>query len=175
MILLVGRVALGGPANGLKGGALLVTGALWVGGLFPYFALLRNLPGGIAGLIFMLLVAIVSDTAAYFGGRTMGRTKLIPSVSPNKTVEGAVSGLIGSVIAGLILRSLLTPQWSPETTAGIAAGIAILAQVGDLAGSAFKRCAGVKDSGWIFPGHGGLLDRTCSLVFATVFTYYCLK
>jgi phosphatidate cytidylyltransferase len=59
--------------------------------------------------------------------------------------------------------------------AEMGAAVAILAQLGDLAGSAFKRSAGVKDSGWIFPGHGGLLDRTCSLVFAATFTYYCLK
>jgi phosphatidate cytidylyltransferase len=57
----------------------------------------------------------------------------------------------------------------------LAAGVGVLAQLGDLAGSAFKRVAGVKDSGWIFPGHGGLLDRTCSLVFAAAFTYYCSR
>jgi phosphatidate cytidylyltransferase len=70
------------------------------------------------------------------------------------------------------LRAPLAPGWSLAQTVVLSAAIAVLAQLGDLAGSALKRRAGVKDSGWIFPGHGGLLDRTCSMVFATVFTYY---
>ncbi|MGO9604933.1 MAG: phosphatidate cytidylyltransferase [Candidatus Binataceae bacterium] len=173
MLLLVGLVAVGGGAPG--GTSLIISGALWVGVLFPYLAMLRNLPDGVAGIVFMLLVVIASDSGAYFGGRSFGRIKLAPRVSPHKTAEGAISGLAASVAAGLILRALLTPQWSMSTTAAISAAIAVLAQLGDLAGSAFKRVAGVKDSGWIFPGHGGLLDRTCSLVFAAVFTYYCLR
>jgi phosphatidate cytidylyltransferase len=66
----------------------------------------------------------------------------------------------------------LVSQWGIGETLALSAAIGILAQIGDLAGSALKRRAGVKDSGWIFPGHGGLLDRTCSMVFATVLTYY---
>ncbi|MGH7779532.1 MAG: phosphatidate cytidylyltransferase, partial [Candidatus Binataceae bacterium] len=96
-------------------------------------------------------------------------------VSPGKSVEGAIGGLVAAIVAGVILRGWLAPDWSVAATAAISAAIAILAQAGDLASSAFKRTAGVKDSGWIFPGHGGLIDRTCSLVFATVLTYYCLR
>ena len=175
MLGLVLMVARHGAESAPKGLVLEIAGALWVGVLFPYFAMLRNLPGGIAGLIWMLLVVIASDTGAYFGGRRFGAHKLAPRVSPNKTIEGAIAGLLTSIVGGLLLRPWLTPQWSVAATAAIAAAVAILAQLGDAAGSAFKRSAGVKDSGWIFPGHGGLLDRTCSLVFAAVFTYYCFR
>ena len=153
---------------------LFSIGALWVGVLFPYFALLRNAPGGIPIIILMLLLVVASDSGAYFVGRSLGRTKLLPRVSPNKTVEGAIGGLAACILAGLILRPLLAPRWASGTVAILAAVVGVLAQFGDAAGSAFKRVAGVKDSGWIFPGHGGLLDRTCSLVFAAAFTYYYL-
>jgi phosphatidate cytidylyltransferase len=102
----------------------------------------------------------------------MGRTKLAPSVSPNKTVEGAVGGLIATTVAGWVLFKIIGVSWNLASVLLFSAMISILAQLGDLASSALKRAAGVKDSGWIFPGHGGLLDRTCSLVFALVFAYY---
>jgi phosphatidate cytidylyltransferase len=152
---------------------LLLIGALWVGVLFPYFALLCNYPGGVPIVILMLLLVVASDSGAYFAGRSLGRVKLLPRVSPNKTVEGAIGGLISSIIAAIVLRPLLASQWSVGEAVTMAVAVGVLAQFGDLVGSAFKRVAGVKDSGWIFPGHGGLLDRTCSLVFAVAFTYYC--
>jgi phosphatidate cytidylyltransferase len=154
---------------------LLFIGALWVGVLFPYFALLRNHQGGVPIIILMLLLVVASDSGAYFAGRSLGRVKLLPRVSPNKTVEGAIGGLGACVIAAVALRPLLAPRWSIGAVVIMAAAVGVLAQFGDLAGSAFKRVAGVKDSGWIFPGHGGLLDRTCSLVFAAAFTYYYFR
>jgi phosphatidate cytidylyltransferase len=175
MFALVVLVGISGAENIPKGAPLEIAGTLWVGVLFPYFALLRNLGGGVPAIVMMLLVVIASDTGAYFGGRAFGAHKLAPRVSPNKTIEGSIAGLIASIGAGLILRRWAIPQWSLGATAALSGIIAVLAQVGDLAGSAFKRVAGVKDSGWIFPGHGGLLDRTCSLVFATAFSYYCFK
>jgi phosphatidate cytidylyltransferase len=175
MVSLVLMVATNGAEAAPKGVTLEVAGALWVGVLFPYFAMLRNLPHGVAALIWMLSVVIASDTGAYFGGRWFGAHKLAPRVSPNKTIEGAFAGLLTSIAAGVILHPWLAPRWSMGAAAAISAAIAVLAQLGDAAGSAVKRSAGVKDSGWIFPGHGGLLDRTCSLVFAAVFTYYCFR
>jgi phosphatidate cytidylyltransferase len=154
---------------------LLFVGALWVGVLFPYFALLRNHAGGVPIIILMLLLVVASDSGAYFVGRSLGRVKLLPRVSPNKTVEGAIGGLSACVAAAVALRPLLAPQWSCGAAVTMAAVVGVLAQFGDLAGSAFKRVAGAKDSGWIFPGHGGLLDRTCSLVFAAAFTYYYFR
>jgi phosphatidate cytidylyltransferase len=151
---------------------LTLLGAFYVGALFPYFALLRNRTDGIALIIFVLLLVIASDTGAYFAGSWLGRIRLAPRVSPKKTVEGAIGGLALCVVAGLLLHQRLLSRWSVGQAVAFSAAIGILAQLGDLAGSALKRSAGVKDSGWIFPGHGGLLDRTCSMVFATVLAYY---
>lgn len=149
--------------------------SLWVGVLFPYFALLRNSADGVPAIILMLLLVVASDSGAYFTGRSFGRVKLAPTVSPNKTIEGAAGGLAACVFAALILRPWLVPELGLWSLVFLAVSVGVLAQLGDLAGSAFKRIAGVKDSGWLFPGHGGLLDRTCSLVFAVVFTYYFLR
>jgi phosphatidate cytidylyltransferase len=146
--------------------------ALYVGPLFPFFALLRNGPDGIKLVVLMVLLVICADSGAYFVGRAIGRHKLALRVSPGKTIEGGVGGIAASIAGGLILQPWLASGWSIERTVIFAALVAILAILGDLANSAFKRVAGVKDSGWIFPGHGGLLDRTCSLVFAAVLTYY---
>jgi phosphatidate cytidylyltransferase len=155
--------------------ALIVLGAIYVGVLFPYFALLRNAPRGISMLVLMFTLVFASDSGAYFVGRAIGRTKLMPLVSPNKTVEGAIGGLLASIVSGLILRPFFVADWSIIGVVIFSAVVAVLAQLGDLTGSAFKRTCGVKDSGWLFPGHGGMIDRTCSLVFATVFTYYCSR
>jgi phosphatidate cytidylyltransferase len=174
MLALVVWVGLGAASGTAQppGMGLTLLGALYVGALFPFFAHVRNRPDGIAEIILILLLVIASDTGAYFVGSAIGRTKLAPRVSPKKTVEGAVGGLVLCVAAGLLLRGWLVSQWGIGETLALSAAIGILAQIGDLAGSALKRRAGVKDSGWIFPGHGGLLDRTCSMVFATVLTYY---
>jgi phosphatidate cytidylyltransferase len=165
-------VGISGPLAIPRGAIEVASGALYVGPLFPFFALVRNGPNGIALLVLMLLLVILADTGAYFVGRAIGRHKLAFKVSPGKTVEGAIGGIIASIAGGLILRPSLVAEWSIERMILFAAMVAILAIIGDLANSAFKRVAGVKDSGWIFPGHGGLLDRTCSLVFAAVLTYY---
>jgi phosphatidate cytidylyltransferase len=172
MLVLVARIAIAGREGAPSVPALAFTGAAYVGVLFPYFALLRNRPGGVNSVIAVVLLAVASDTGAYFVGRRIGRRKLAEHVSPNKTVEGAIGGMIATVVAGLLLSPMFAPGWHLVTVMFFCAMISLLAQLGDLAGSAFKRAAGVKDSGWIFPGHGGLLDRTCSLVFAMVFTYY---
>jgi phosphatidate cytidylyltransferase len=176
MLILLGRIAAAGREGAPSVPALAFTGAAYVGVLFPYFAMLRNRPGGARWVIVVVLLAVASDSGAYFVGRRLGRIKLAEKVSPRKTVEGAVGGMIATVAAGFILARMFAPLFASTWHAGavvfFSAMISLLAQLGDLAGSAFKRAAGVKDSGWIFPGHGGLLDRTCSLVFAMVFTYY---
>jgi phosphatidate cytidylyltransferase len=165
-----------GEADHTSGGALLaVLGAAWVGTFFPYFALLRNRDRGSPVILMVLLLAFATDIGAYFVGRTAGRIKLMPRVSPHKTLEGAIAGLGSALIVGMILRTALVPWLSLVSVALLSFAVGILAQAGDLANSAFKRAAGVKDSGWIFPGHGGLLDRACSLVFPAVLTYYCVR
>jgi len=149
-----------------------VLGSLYVGVLTPYFALLRNRPDGVRLILVMLLLVVAGDSGAYFIGRKCGRIKLAPHVSPGKTVEGSIASLAASLIAMVVLREFLHLRQTLAQLLVLALAINLLAQVGDLAESALKRVAGVKDSGWLFPGHGGLLDRTDSLVFATVFTYY---
>ncbi len=175
MLGLVVRIEVAGGGERFRGPRLVFIGAAYVGFLFPYFALLRNSPNGIKMLLLVILLAVVSDSGAYFVGGYRGRTKLAPNVSPNKTVEGAVGGLIATIVAGLLLDEMIGLSWGLGRMLLFSAMISILAQLGDLAGSALKRAAGVKDSGWIFPGHGGLLDRTCSLVFALFFTYYWIQ
>jgi phosphatidate cytidylyltransferase len=175
MLGLVVRIELAGGGERFRGPRLVFMGAAYVGFLFPFFALLRNSPGGIDTLLLVILLAVVSDSGAYFVGRYLGRTKLAPSVSPNKTVEGAVGGLLATIVAGRLLFKLIGGTWDMGSVMLFSAITSILAQLGDLAGSALKRAAGVKDSGWIFPGHGGLLDRTCSLVFAVFFAYYWFR
>jgi len=176
MMLLVAWVGMRGSETVPKGIVFEIGFALLgyesIAVLFPFFAFIRNGANGIAILLLMLLLVILADTGAYFVGRAIGRHKLAFKVSPGKTIEGAIGGIIASIAGGLILRPWLVPQWNIDSVIIFAAMVAILAIIGDLANSAFKRVAGVKDSGWIFPGHGGLLDRTCSLVFAAVLTYY---
>lgn len=171
LIVLVGCGAESAAAT-VPGIGLTLLGAFYVGALFPYFALLRNRADGIEVIVLILLLVVASDTGAYFTGSWIGRTRLAPRVSPKKTVEGAIGGLALCVVAGLLLRQPLVSGWGVGQTMAFSAAIGVLAQLGDLAGSALKRNAGVKDSGWIFPGHGGLLDRTCSIVFAVVLAYY---
>jgi phosphatidate cytidylyltransferase len=151
---------------------LIAIAGLYVGALYPYLALLRNGTGGVALLLILLLVVMAGDSGAYFVGRAIGRIRLMPAVSPGKTVEGAIAYVACSVVAACALNAALGVGWSVGTAAGFGGLISIAAQAGDLAESALKRLAGVKDSGWLFPGHGGMLDRADSLVFAAVFAYY---
>jgi phosphatidate cytidylyltransferase len=174
IVAMINILAVGifGPSSIPKGLWELASASLYVGPLVPFFALLRNGRNGIPLLVLMLLLVICADSGAYFVGRAIGKHKLAFKVSPGKTIEGAIGGIVASIAGGLILRPWTAPGWSIEKMIVFGALVAMLAIIGDLANSAFKRVAGVKDSGWIFPGHGGLLDRTCSLVLAAVLTYY---
>jgi phosphatidate cytidylyltransferase len=127
-------------------------------------------PGG-ALLLMPVLLTWASDIGAFFVGRAVGGPKLIPAVSPSKTVAGAVGGLVATIlVAWLAVRLLLRPvaqlTFSPLGTIVFGAIISVAAQVGDLFESLLKREAGVKDSSSLIPGHGGVLDRFDSLLFA---------
>ncbi|HEX6587533.1 MAG TPA: CDP-archaeol synthase [Longimicrobiales bacterium] len=134
---------------------------------------------GLALLGFPLIVTWVNDSAAYFVGRAVGRRKLIPTVSPGKTVEGAWGGTIAAVVVGALYAMLLLGG-ALDLPIGVVGGslgallVSIAAQIGDLAESLLKREAGVKDSGTIFPGHGGILDRLDALFFAFPVGYWAL-
>ena len=134
---------------------------------------------GLAILGFPLLITWINDSGAYFAGRAWGKKKLIPSVSPGKTVVGAWAGAIAAVVAGALYAELLLggALGLPIGVVGGAFGallVSLAAQIGDLAESLLKREAGVKDSGTIFPGHGGILDRLDALFFAFPVGYWAL-
>lgn len=151
---------------------ILLLGVLYVGFFFPHVALLREQPDGWRWVLFTVYTAMGSDSGAYFAGRAWGRRKLMPGVSPSKTVEGALGGLAGAVVIALICRATFFPLLGERETVGVALAIAVLAELGDLCESALKRAFGAKDSGWIIPGHGGILDRLDSLLFPFVFAHY---
>ncbi len=151
--------------------ALTLMGALYVALPAGVLVLTRDLPDG-AGAIVNLLVGVwVFDTASYFAGRLWGRRKIAPRTSPNKTWEGFAGGLIGGTaavwFAGLYMDWL---SWWQSIVIGLA--ICLAAYVGDLFESMIKRDAGVKDSGTILGGHGGVLDRFDSLLFASLAGYF---
>jgi len=163
------------PRTALADLGTTLAGPLLVAWPLGYALALRALPGGPAPLLLALGAVFASDTGAYFLGRALGRRPLAPSISPSKTVEGAVGGLLCGALAGLALAFLPPAPLTPWQGA-LAGAIASLAgQVGDLAESALKRSAGVKDSGRLLPGHGGLLDRLDSLLFGLVAVYYTLR
>lgn len=121
---------------------------------------------GPGALMAMIGVIVVSDSAQYYTGRAFGRRKLAPAISPKKTVEGAIGGAIVATAAGVGLMHLWVPALSPALAAGASFVLAIAGMAGDLFESWLKRRVGLKDSGHLIPGHGGILDRIDSWLFA---------
>ena len=159
-------------ANALVDWALTSAGALYTGGLLSYFVLLRQTEQGREWVLIALLVTFAADTAAFFLGRSFGQAKLAPHISPGKTIEGAVGGLVAGILASIVLVVLLGLPASLISAAILGLAIALAALVGDLAESLLKRSVQAKDAGHLIPGHGGLLDRLDSLVFAIIVVYY---
>lgn len=128
-------------------------------------------------LLFTLLLTVAAtDMGAYFGGRSYGKRKLAPSISPNKTIEGALTGLFfGMVFGSLSFALFMGPAEAFTGGAILSLAIAAFSVLGDLFESYIKRCVGKKDSGGIFPGHGGVLDRADGVLFAAVAMYFMLK
>ena len=154
--------------------ALRLLGVFYISLLFTHFIFLRELPDGQWWLLFALVIVWAGDTSAFYGGRALGKKKLAPVVSPNKTVEGALCGVVGGMVAGVIyvqVFSLSLPFLLTLLMGALAGAVGIL---GDLTESYLKRWGGVKDSGTLIPGHGGLLDRVDSVLFAVPIVYYFL-
>ena len=152
--------------------ALSVAGLLYVPLLLGHLILVRDLPGGIKWVFLLLILVMSGDTGAYYVGSSFGRHKLYPLVSPNKSVEGAAGGLAGSFLGAFIARWTYFPELTTGDCILTALIIGPLGQTGDLFESLLKRSFGVKDSGAIIPGHGGILDRLDSILFAAPAIYY---
>jgi len=160
----------GKTPEGLAAMGVTLFGALFLGVLLGYQIELRKVGHDMVFLLY--LVVWTGDTAAYYVGRAFGRHQLSPKISPNKTVEGAVAGLVGSLLAAGVARLWFLPQlqWTDCLAVGfLLAGAGVL---GDLVESMWKREAGAKDSASLVPGHGGILDRSDSLLFGGPILYY---
>jgi phosphatidate cytidylyltransferase len=144
---------------------LLACGTLWI--VLAAAALLwlrTDLSAGRANLLFLLLLVWASDIGAYLVGRLVGGPRLAPLISPGKTWSGAAGGVAAALAVGWGAVWLLPTAASPAWVAAVAAVLCVIGQLGDLAESWAKRCFGVKDSGTLIPGHGGLLDRLDALI-----------
>ncbi len=173
----------------IQSAAVTVFGVIYVGGLLAFGILLREglfvydnqiystVDRATWSLFFLFPVVItwVADTAAYFGGRRYGKRKMAPKVSPNKTLEGALFGMLAAIAVALVYSRILLPDlWVFSWLTTIVFGLAVggVAIVGDLAESALKRECGVKDSSNLLPGHGGMLDRLDSVLWALPATFF---
>jgi len=185
LLLAVAMWTRGADGRPLEATATTIFGAWYTGGMLSFAYALRYhrfAVGAVAGALLLMLPLVLTwlnDSGAYFFGKRFGRTKLMPSVSPGKTVAGAVGAVLTCVIGTwAYFKFLLAPYgglgltWVSMLTFGVALSVA--AQVGDLAESLLKRQAGVKDSSTLIPGHGGVLDRIDSLLFTIPIAYVLL-
>lgn len=170
----------------LQSWALTFAGAVYVGWLLSAFILLRQLdtplrggllaplgiPAGAAWLFLVLAITWIQDSAAYFVGRSLGRTPMAPILSPKKTWEGFAGGMAASILTALAAVPLLGLPIGLAAAALIGAAAGVAGPLGDLGESLMKRQIGVKDSGNLIPGHGGILDRMDSLLFTGPVVYY---
>lgn len=178
-VVLVAALVLARPDDMPSASARLASagfGIFYVAGLVVSLPLLhRDAPDGRLWVTLSLAVTFVCDTGAYFVGRGLGRHKLAPAVSPGKTVEGGVGGLLASVGFTFLARATFFPALTVLdcVLVGLAAGI--LGPIGDLTESMLKRSAGVKDSGKLIPGHGGVLDRIDAVLFVAAYVYWHVR
>lgn len=145
---------------------------LYIPFLLMHLVLLRQTTFGINWLFVIMLIVMTNDSTAYYVGSAFGKHRLYPLVSPKKSIEGAIGGLFGSLFGTLISKYTFFPQLSFRDAIITAIFIGAIGQAGDLFESLLKRSFGVKDSGTIIPGHGGVLDRLDSILFAAPLTYY---
>jgi phosphatidate cytidylyltransferase len=152
--------------------ALILMGFLYVPLLLSHLVMIRMLPHGIPWLFLMMVIVMTGDSAAYYVGSSIGKTKLYPAVSPKKSVEGSLGGLAGSIGGAFVAKAIFFPELRAVDCVATALLLGILGQLGDLFESLIKRSCGVKDSGSIIPGHGGILDRLDSILFAGPVAFY---
>ena len=152
--------------------ALTCLALAYVATLGCFLGLLRDLEHGIFWVLILLAMTWMNDTAAYFVGHRFGRHRLAPKISPGKTVEGFVGGLLGSLVGFLVPWFLMDNPVSLPLGILLVLAVGCVGPLGDLSESLIKRSAGVKDSGTLFPGHGGMLDRIDALLFTGPVVYF---
>lgn len=162
------------PRLGVADLAVTFLGIWYVGGLVAYLPLIRLLPGGAGALTMAFLLTWAVDSGAYFCGLFFGRRHPWPYLSPRKTWAGAIGGVLGSLFVAVIIGPALLAGLNYSLLGMLAILVAVAGQAGDLIESGLKRLAGVKDSGWLLPGHGGILDRFDSLLLVAPVVYYYL-
>jgi phosphatidate cytidylyltransferase len=149
----------------------LVLGVGWIAGCFAFMPMLRRLDHGLAWVFLLLALAWLADTGAYFAGRAFGKHKLYEAISPKKTWEGYVGGMICTTLGVFVTRWVALHELSVVDALVIGPVLGTAGVIGDLSESMLKRAFDVKDSGWIMPGHGGLLDRVDSVLFIAPLLY----
>lgn len=155
---------------------LTCLGNIYITYFFLHLIFIRNIPElGAKYVFFIFLLVWATDTSAYFIGKKFGKNKLAPSISPKKTREGAIAGMAGAVLMTLLARLIFIPTFTLPQCFIIGIIFSTIAQAGDLFESTLKRKAGIKDSGNLIPGHGGVLDRFDSLFFTIPVFYYYIK
>ncbi len=152
--------------------ALSLSGIFYISFLFSFWPKIRELETGVYWIFLVFVIPWISDSAAFFVGKKMGRHKLSPVISPHKTIEGSVAGFIFSVIAVFIYKLFFFQVLSVPDCIFLGLGGSLFSQGGDLFESFIKRAMGVKDSGVVIPGHGGVLDRFDSVLFCGLFVYF---
>jgi phosphatidate cytidylyltransferase len=159
------------PAAGNRLG-LAAFGVFYLGLLCAPMAILqRDAPHGRAWVLLAIALTFGNDTGAYFAGRALGRHKLYPAVSPAKTVEGGIGGMLAGLLIFLAARALFVPWLTVRDCLLAALPAGVIGPIGDLVESLIKRAFGVKDSGKLIPGHGGMLDRIDALLFVSAWLY----
>lgn len=153
---------------------IILFGVFYIAFLLAYVSLIRNKTDGRLWVLFLITTVWSGDIFALLIGSSIGRHKLYPRISPNKTYEGLGGAMIGSIIVALSFSFFFLPHLDKKICIFLAIGLGILGQFGDFTESMLKRSAQVKDSGTLIPGHGGMLDRIDSFLFSAPFLHYSL-
>lgn len=186
MLVVLSKAVLAHKTFSVEQACISLAGMVYVGFAFSHLILLRfmgngvmlqtpvgNMEAGCALLWLALIGTWASDTFAYFTGSLLGRHKLCPDISPNKTIEGFIGGLIGTTVSVVVLGMAVSFPFLSMLLLGIC--VDLIATIGDLVESIIKRYTGIKDSGSLIPGHGGVLDRFDSVMFTVPFVYYFMQ
>ncbi len=176
LLIMAARLFSPRPVQGaMEDISVTLLGIFYVALLFSFQIAVRMSVDGKQWLVFLFFVIWASDIGAYSIGIPFGKHRLYEKVSPKKSIEGLAGALVASALMALVCRAWFMPSLGSGELVGVALALAVAGTIGDLAESLLKRAAGVKDSGSIIPGHGGILDRMDSMLFAAPVLYYYLR